>query len=181
MCAKLNLIINPISLDGEIIPPSKEATHVGVVRSSSGNGPNIASRLSAHRKAVFSVLHSGIALHHRANPAASLRVESCYGVPVLLSGLATLVLTTKEEKILDQHFKVHIERLLRLHQSTPSPVVFFIAGCLPFTARLHMRMLSLFGQLCRLRDGNNLLAKYAANLFSSATPAKKSWFWKLRG
>ena len=50
---------------------------------------------------------------------------------VLLSGLASLILTSKEEKLLNQHYKVHLQRLLKLHQATPAPVVFFLAGCLP--------------------------------------------------
>ena len=103
-----------------------------------------------------------------------------YGVPVLLSGLASLVLSVKEENMLGQHYKVHLERLLRLHQATPAPVVFMLAGCLPLPAQLHLRMFSLFGQLCRLRDGNNILAIRAREIFSSALVSSKSWFWKLR-
>ena len=117
---------------------------------------------------------------HRANPAASLRVETVYGVPVILSGLASLVLSTKEENMLGQHYKVHLERLLRLHQATPAPVVFMLAGCLPLPAQIHLRMFSLFGQLCRLRDGNNILAIRARDIFSSALVSSKSWFWKIR-
>ena len=179
--AKVELAVNTISVDGDIITPTTQATHVGVVRSPEGNGPNIAARLAAHRRAVYSLLHAGLGKGHRGNPAASLRVEAVYGIPVLLSGLASLVLTTKEEKMLDQLYKVHIQRLLRLHQATPAPVVFLLAGCLPFPAQLHMRMFSLFGQLCRLRDGNNILAAHAASILSSSSPSSKSWFWRLRG
>jgi hypothetical protein len=157
-----------------------EATHVGVLRCAEGNGPNISARLSAHRKAVFAVLHAGIAKGHRANPAASLRVETVFAVPVLLSGLASFVLTSKEEKIIGQHHKVHLQRLIRLHQSTPEPVIFLLAGCLPIQAQLHLRMFSIFGQLCRLRDGDNILARHALHVLSSSNSSSKSWFWRLR-
>ena len=129
--AMTDLAINTISLDGQDISPSSQATHVGVVRFSQGNGPNIAARLTAHRRAVYSVLNFGLAKGHRANPHAYLRVETVYGVSVLLSGLASLVLTSSEEKMIDQSYKVYIQRLLRLHQATPAPGVFLIAGCLP--------------------------------------------------
>ena len=76
------------------------------------------------------LLHAGQGKGHMGNPAASLRVETVHGVPVLLYGLASLGLTTKEEKLLDQQYKVHTQRLLRLHQATPAPVVFLLAGCL---------------------------------------------------
>ena len=82
--------------------------------------------------------------------------------------------------MIDQHFKTHLQRLLRLHQATPAPVVFLLAGCLPMKAQLHLRMFSLFGQLCRLRGGDNILARHASNILSSANPSSKSWFWRIR-
>ena len=180
MQSLVELATTTIMVDGQIITPSQEAVHVGVVRCAEGNGPNISARVSAHRGAVFAVLHAGLGKGHRANPAASLRVETVFAVPVLLSGLASLVLTTKEEKILGQYHKVHLQRLLRLHQSTPEPVVFFLAGCLPIQAQLHLRMFAMFGQLCRLRDGDNILAKHALHVLSSGSLSSKSWFWRLR-
>ena len=77
---------------------------------------------------------------------------------MLLSGIASLVFTDKEVKVMEQHYKVHLERLLRLHQ----------------------RMFSLFGQLCRLRDGDNILAAHARNILASSSLSSRSWFWKLR-
>ena len=180
LLSKVDLATTTINVDGLMISPSQEASHVGVVRCADGNGPNITARLSAHRNAMFAVLHAGLAKGHRANPAASLRVETVFAVPVLLSGLASLVLTSKEEKIIDQHYKVHLQRLLRLHQSTPAPVVFFLAGCLPIQAQLHLKMFSIFGQLCRLKHGDNILARHALHVLSGANPSTKSWFWRLR-
>ena len=178
--SRVDLASNTISVDGEIIHPSTHASHVGVVWSVDGNGPNIMARLSSHRKAVYGLMSSGLAKGHRSNPAACLRIEAVYGVPVLLSGLASLVLSTKEENMLGQQYKVHLQRLLRLHQATPAPVVFMLAGCLPLQAQLHLRMFSLFGQLCRLRDGDNILAVRARDVLSSALSSSKSWFWKIR-
>ena len=129
---------------------------------------------------MFAILHGGSARGHRANIAATLRVEKVYCVSVLLSGLSSLILTSKEEKLLDQLYKVHLQRLLKLHQATPAPVVYFLAGCLPLVAQIHLRIFSLFGQLCRLRGGLNILASHAVNVLSSATASSKSWFWKLR-
>ena len=181
MTAKVDLAVNSITIDNAVIMPSTEATHVGVVRSVvGGNWPNITARLSSHRKAMYGLQFAGLAKHHRANPYASLRVESVFGLPVLLSGLASLVLSTKEEQVLDQYYKVFIQRMLRLHQATPAPAVFLMAGCLPFQAQLHLRIFSLFGQLCRLNNGDNILAARASIVFSSASPSSQSWFWKLR-
>ena len=180
LLAKTDLLHCPIEVGGTAVLPVDQAPHVGVVRSVHGNGPNIAARVSAHRGAVYGLLYAGLAKGHRANPHASLRVESVFGVSVLLSGLASLVLSTKEEQLIEHHYKVHLQRLLRLHQATPAPVVYFLSGCLPLPAQLHLRIFSLFGQLTRLNNGDNILAKRATIIFSSANPSTKSWFWVLR-
>ena len=82
MQAKIEVASTTISVDGHAITPSFQATHVGVVRCPEGNGPNISARLTAHRRAVYAVLHAGIAKGHRANPAACLRVETVLAAPL---------------------------------------------------------------------------------------------------
>ena len=86
--SKVELAVTTISVDGVNISPSSQATHVGVVRSVDGNSSHISARLAAHRKAVFAVLRAGLAKGHKANPSACLRVESIFGMPVILSGMS---------------------------------------------------------------------------------------------
>ena len=100
---------------------------MGIVRSPEGNCHHISNRISAHKKAIFGILHSGLAHHHKGNPYASLKVEKCFGEPVLLSGLSSLILTKKEENCLSQHYKSYLERILRIFPSSPSSFVYFVA------------------------------------------------------
>ena len=137
-------ISSPIYINGTFIPFSESAKHVGVIRSVHGNLPNILARFAAHRRAVFSLLPSGLSKVHWGNPAACVRVERLYGISVMLSGLATMVLSNSEIAIIAGHFKKHMERLLKLHSDTPDTVVWFLAGCLPVQVLLHLRQISLF-------------------------------------
>ena len=72
--------------------------------------------------------------------------------------------------------KKHVQNLLKLHDATPAPVVWFLAGCLPLEAQLHLRMMSLFGMISRLNEGKNVLADHAREMFIRAKPSSKSWF-----
>ena len=82
------------------------AEHVGVIRMpKNGNMSHILRRISAHRRAVQSVLHCGMARSHRGSIAAGLRLEKIYGAPVLLSGCASLVLSTAEMSTLNSHYR----------------------------------------------------------------------------
>ena len=173
-------IISPVAINGISINFSESAEHVGVVRSIHGNRPNILARLSAHRSSVFALLNTGLAKAHRANPAASMRVERLYGIPVLLSGLATMVLSPTDLSLIIGNFKQHLERLLKLHSATPECVVWFLGGCLPFEALLHLRMFSLFGMLTRLNGGDNTIANHARNMLACAKPSSKTWFLEIQ-
>ena len=94
-----------LQINGTPIKLVNVTEHVGVLRSTDGNLPHLLQRFTSHTRAIYSVLHAGLARNHRGNPAASLRVEQLYGVPVLLSGTASLVLMQAEYKLIDSRYK----------------------------------------------------------------------------
>ena len=103
--------VNQVAIAGQKIEFETEAEHVGVIRNISGNLPNIVQRISAHKKALSSVLSAGMAKGHRSNPAAGLRVHQTYGTGVLFSGLASLVLSPAEVRIIDQQYQRTVQNL----------------------------------------------------------------------
>lgn len=169
---------NPIKINGKTVPFSSSAEHVGMTRSNVGNGPALLARFSAHKNALAGILHTGIAKNHRGNPASSIRINKLYAIPVLLSGIGPLVLTEAEIATIDQHHKEVLRRLLRLQQKTPRSVVYFLSGCLPGRALVHLRQMSIFGMITRLPD--SILNHHARNIFSSVTVSRKSWFHQIR-
>ena len=168
----------PIQLGDLTIHPTNQAEHVGIVRSpESGATASLVARLSAHTRALYSTLPAGLARGHYGNPAAALRVERMFGAPVLLSGLASLVLSTADFRALDHHHKVTLEKLQRLYPATPEPVVYFLAGSLPASALLHMKMFSLVAMLGHLGP-DNILTKFGTNILL-APPSCRSWFCRV--
>ena len=87
----------PIRIGDTTIPS------VDLIRSTDGNLPSLMSRFSAHKKSIASLLHTGLAKGHRANPATGLFLHKLYGTSVLFSVLASLVLSEKEIKKIDVH------------------------------------------------------------------------------
>ena len=170
--------LNPIHINGQPISLSKTAEHLGVIRNTDGNYPSLASRFAAHRRSLASVLHVGMARNHRSNPVMALRLNHLYGTPVLLSGLASLILTDAEIDLIEKRHRQTLNSILRLYPKTPRAVIYFLAGTLPGSALLHLRQLSLFGMISRLSD--NILRQHAFNLFQSKTIAKSSWFDQIR-
>ena len=162
---------SPVDIDGVKVKFKNNAEHVGIVRSVHGNLPNVVDRISSHKAAIGAVLAHGLANHHRANQAARLRVEQIYGTPVLLSGLASLILKKSEQTAISTYHRKTLSRLIGLKPFTPHPVIYFLAGSLPGEALLHLRQLSLLGMVSRLRD--SLIHRHALNVFNS----EKTWSW----
>ena len=125
------------------------------------------------------LLSLGIGRGQRGNPAASLRVHSIYNTPVLLSGLASLVLSKDEIRLIDCHYLSTLQNLQRLHDKTPRSVTLFLAGSLPAEALIHLRQLSLFSMITRLVD--DPLNAHAHYILTAATKSAKSWFQQIRG
>ena len=168
---------NPIKINDKVIPFSSTAEHVGIIRSVHGNAPALASRFTAHKKALAGVLHSGLANHHRGNPASNVRIEKLYATPVLFSGLAALILNKSEILQIEKHYSNVLRGLLKLHEKTPRCVILFLAGSLPGSALLHLRQLCLFGMITRL--SSSILHNYAKNFFSATPLQKTSWFYQI--
>ena len=127
------------------------------------------------------IVSTDMAYSHRGNHAASLHLESLDGVPVLLSGLSALVLSDPEIAAIHHHHKLTLERLQRLHSATPESVVMFLAGSLPITGILHLRMFGLLGMIARL-GADNILNKHGQHVLSSfsTTKSNRSWFLKVK-
>ena len=143
-----------------------------------GNLPNLLKRITSHKSALGKVLHTEIAKRHHGNPAVRLRVDQIYGLPVLLSGLWSLVMIKTEKDILNQHHKTNLQNLMRLPSGTPPCVVYFMAGSLPGIALLHLRLFSLFGMISRMPE--SLLHHHALIALVKAKTSMRSWFSQIR-
>ena len=151
---------------------------MGIVRSVDGNLSAVLARISAHKRALGGVLHTGMARSHRANPAASLRIQQMYANSVLFSGLGSLVLNEQESNVIFHHHKETVSNLQRILPLTPRAVLYFLAGTLPGEAFLHLRQLSIFEMITRLPS--NTLNQHAKNVFSFITSPPNSWFQQVR-
>ena len=178
MAAYYAKLVSPIVMDGVPLDFIDNADHVGILRSTAGNLPHIQGRITSHKKALNSLLPVGLARGHRGNPAASLKINSIYAIPVLFSGLASLLMTSSEINIVSQYMKECAERLQKLMARTPLSVVSFLGGQLPGHAQLHLRQLSIFGTISRNQE--SLLHKQAWHVLSTPHSPCSSWFLQIR-
>ena len=168
---------NSIKMGDNYVDFTSTAEHVAVIRSIEGNMPNLLKRISSFKKALGFVLFCGLARGSRKNPAVAVRIINVYATPVLMSGLASLVLSKKEVSSLDQQYKRTLQNILKLSVSSPRSLVHFVAGSLPATAILHLRQISLFSMICHLSE--NPLYEHAQNVLHTSSLSKHSWFLQI--
>ena len=101
-----------------------------------------------------------------------------YSLPVLLSGIPSLILSSSELNIIDGHYRKTLNSLLKLYPSTPHTFTYLIAGSLPAKAIVHQRQLGLFNMICNLPD--DPLHRRAKYVLVRLPPSHKSWFSHLR-
>ena len=123
-------------------------------------------------------MSGGLAKAHRVNPAASIRVNLLYGIPVLMSGLGTMVQRKGEIEVVSQHHKHIMTKIQKLHNNTPDPVVFFLSGSLPGAALLHLRQFSIFGVITCLPG--SILHQHALRMLTCTKNNSMSWFKQIR-
>ena len=71
-----------------------------------------------------------------------------------------------------------VERLQKLRVRTPHCVVMFLGGHLPGKAMLDIKLLTVFGMVCRLPDAFN--TKIGRYQLTSAKSSSGSWFLQIR-
>ena len=167
-----------ITINKQPVLLKTEAEHVGVLRSTAGNLPHLLNRIAKHKSALHALLPAGLARRHRGNPAATLKLGQIYATPVLLSGVASLVLSKAEIRILDGHFVSTLRKLMKLHDKTPRSFIYLMAGTLPVSAILHQKQMSLFLMICHLA-GDPLLNHAEYTLLHQGECAK-SWFVQIK-
>ena len=72
-----------LSIDHNCLTFTDTAEHVGIIRSTTGNLPNLLDTIQSKKKALVAVLPAGLAKAHRENPTASIRANTLHGVRVL--------------------------------------------------------------------------------------------------
>ena len=119
-----------------------------------------------------------MAKFHHANPTAGLRLKQIYGAPVLLFGIAPLVLNNTELDTLHSHYKMVIRQILKLPRNTPECFIFFSGGTLPIITFIHLNILTLLGMLGRL-GSENIVNKIGCHLLLTLANLQ-SWFLSAR-
>jgi hypothetical protein len=131
------------SLGDNLIYPSNETTHLGLIRAElKENDLNIEARLSIARRTMYSLMNTGVHGTNGLNPQTSYKIYQRYVMPRLLYGLEMLPLNQKQLNILSRLHTKTLRNFQTLPTRAVTYAVFLLLGALPIDAEIHRRQLS---------------------------------------
>ena len=153
-------------------------THLGLRWNSDKRTPDVTVHVQNARRMAYSLMRIGLHGVEGLGPLASFKIINTYITPRLLHGLEATILTTSDIALLDKFHRKLLRQIQGLPESTATEAVYLLLGALPIEALWHMRILTLFGSICRLPQ-NHQLYRLSMRQLAVRHNNRYSWFTQL--
>ena len=155
-----------------------EFEHLGLLWRKGQTSPDIEEIISGARRRSYSLMSAGLHGENGLSPFISLKIIKTYILPKLLAGLDGAIISEKDVIKLEMYHRKLLRIIQGLPENTASCAVYLMAGTIPLRGLLHMRIMSLFGNISRLKTDTPLY-RLALRQSSLASSRPNSWFTQL--
>ena len=162
------------------MPIVDRATHVGLVRASKPTADAaIEENIRKGRRTLYSLMSSGLHGENGLDVETSVHLLKVYVIPVLLYGLEIYLPSEVTLRPMELMFKKTLKHILSLPITVADPVPYILTGLIPLEGAIHIRALTMFGNICSLPD-TSIEKQLANRQLSIKSFDSHSWFIKLR-
>ncbi|CAC5396897.1 unnamed protein product [Mytilus coruscus] len=132
-----------------VMPVVDKATHIGVTRSQNNSAQStVEENLKKTRRAIYSLMGTGLHGENGLDPETSIALLRTYILPILTYGLEIVIPKGKILTIYNSNKKL-LKQILSLNINVADPAVYLISGLLPIEAEIHLKILTMFGNITR--------------------------------
>ncbi len=159
------------------IPTTEKLEHLGINRHINKNKSMsawIEEKTALMRRTVHMLMDVGLHGQTGLNPAAAVKVINTYVMPRALYGMGAVILSKEDEAKLNQAHRSLIREIQSLPRNTAKEAIYLLSGCLPVTAELDLKRLTLYGMVARMKD--NPLHDIAVRQITLGCPNPHSFF-----
>ncbi len=139
-----------LSLGSEPISRVASFTHLGLDWSEGKCAPDVQKRINAARGTAYQLLGVGLHGHCGMDAATAFRTIQTHVTPKLLQGLETAVLQAKDIQQLESFYRRLLRQIQSLPECTAKEAIYVLLGTVPVEALWHLKVLTMFGSICRL-------------------------------
>jgi len=148
--------------------------HLGLLWMQGALAPRVDNKVTLARRTSFALTCIGI--HDKGiNPIASIGTIQCYVEPSLLTGLNATVLNSVKIKELDRFYHKLVRQIQGIPMNAAKEATYIFLNTLPVESLHHLRIMEMFGQICRLPE-NHTVNNVAMRQLAVKTDKSKSWF-----
>jgi hypothetical protein len=155
------------------MPSAEGFSHLGLDWTQSKVTPSVEARIRLARNTTYALMGAGVHGTNGLSPVISMHIVRTYVIPRLLYGLEAVVLSKKQREDLNMYHKHLLRQLQGLPSNTATEAIYILLGEIPLEAYLDLRILSLYGAICRAED-NKLLQEITTRQL--ALDNRRSWF-----
>ncbi|VDI19068.1 Hypothetical predicted protein [Mytilus galloprovincialis] len=138
-----NINKNPMSV-------VEHSTHIGIQKCQKNSTKLTAEEnMKKARRSLYGLMGTGLHGKNGLDPETALTVLYTYVMPILTYGLDILLPSGRILDSIHQFHKKMIKQILSLAKNTADPGVYILSGSLPIEAELHLKALTLFGNITR--------------------------------
>lgn len=157
------------------ISTNKSFTHLGLEWVQGKRTPDFAALIRSARKAAYSLMRVGLHGEDGLGPSAAIKIVQTFVTPRLLYGIEATIPSKQELEDMEKFHRKILRQIQGLPESTATEAIYILSGDLPIQLQYHMRVLTLFGSICRL-SMDHPLRRMAKRQMATQAQTSKSWF-----
>lgn len=164
------------------MPCVKSGAHLGMKRCSTvreNTVENVEENIKKATRTVYSLIPSGLHGHNGLDPVTSIHLYKTYVLPVLLYGMELLVPKGSCLERLELFQKKFLKRILSLPPNTADVAVYLLSGLLPVEARIHLKVLIFFNNICNQSE-DSIEKRLARRQCAVKSNKSNSWFIEVK-
>ena len=153
---------------------ASDFTHLGLNWMQGSNVPNIKQLIQSARRTMFMLMRVGVHGTDGLGPCSTFKIVKTYVIPKLLHGLEAVVLKQKDIESLEAFFRKILRQIQSLPESTAKEGIYLLLGATTLESLYHIKVLTMFGNICRLPRGH-LLYRLCRRQLAMRADSKASW------
>ena len=154
--------------------------HLGLQWLGNTGRVDVQHNIQKARRMAYALLKTGLHGVNGLDPPAAYKIIQCYVTPKILHGIEAVVLRKEDILAMSQMYKKMLKQIQGLPQNTADEYVYLLIGSIPLEGQIHQKIMSLFGNICRLPKEHKLL-QIGQRQLASRLDSKHSWFTMVDG
>lgn len=162
------------------MPIVTQASHIGIQKSENCSAmTTVTENIRKARRALYSLMGTGLHGENGLDPETAMSMIRTFILPILTYGLEIVLPKGKNLDNINRQYKKWIKQILSLYINVADPAVFILAGTLPIEAEMHIKAITLYGNITRAKK-SSIEWKLAERQLTIKSHESLSWFIEIK-